>query len=334
MMLTSGLSGFRVVACCDLDIAKARDMAATFSARVYTDVTTMLSEAKPDLVCVLTPSGTHYALATQALAAGCHILVEKPPAMIPAQVEDLSNYASQMRRMAGVMFQNRFNPAMRALKQAFDAGRFGKLVSATVRVRWCRTQDYYDDAWHGTWAQDGGVINQQAIHHVDALGWICGPIKSVSARATRRANVLEAEDTMVASLEFAGGALGTIEATTAARPRDFEASLSVVGETGMAVIGGIALNRIETWTFVAPNEDDDKVPERFSQDVPTGYGLSHGPVLQEIFDRLRAGSITAPVTLEDGTAAVRLVHALYASDEQRRWVELSEAAVSARLGRE
>jgi predicted dehydrogenase len=139
---------------------------------------------------------------------------------------------------------------------------------------------------------------------------------------------------MVASLEFAGGALGTIEATTAARPRDFEASLSVVGETGMAVIGGIALNRIETWTFVAPNEDDDKVPERFSQDVPTGYGLSHGPVLQEIFDRLRAGSITAPVTLEDGTAAVRLVHALYASDEQRRWVELSEAAVSARLGRE
>ena len=332
MLTERGVTGFRIVGCCDLDPAKARDMAQTFDAQAYTDGDAMLAGAKPDLVCVLTPSGTHHAMACKALAAGCHVLVEKPVTLIPAQVEELANYASQMRRMATVMFQNRFNPAIRALKEAYDAGRFGKLVTATIRVRWCRTQDYYDDEWHGTWAQDGGVINQQAIHHVDALGWICGGIKSVSAKATRRLNDLEAEDTMVASVEFANGALGTIEATTSARPRDFEASLSVVGEKGMVLVGGIALNRIDTWTFVEPQPGDDTVPERCSQDVPTGYGLSHATVLQEIFDRLRAGSNAAPVPVEDAGRAVWLVHALYASDEQRRWVDMAERAVSARLG--
>jgi predicted dehydrogenase len=333
MLTERGVTGFRVVGCCDPEIAKARDMAATFGAQAYADADAMLAEARPDLVCVLTPSGTHYEQACRALAAGCHVIVEKPVTLVPDQVEALANYASQMRRMATVMFQNRFNPAIRALKQAYDAGRFGRIVSATIRVRWCRTQDYYDDDWHGTWAQDGGVINQQAIHHVDALEWICGPVKSVSAAATRRLNDLEAEDTMVASVAFANGALGTIEATTAARPRDFEASLSVVGEKGMVVVGGIALNRIETWTFVDSRPDDDSVPQRCSQDVPTGYGLSHATVLQEVFDRLRAGSIEPPVPVEDAGRAVWLVHGLYASDEQRRWVDMAERTVSARLGR-
>ena len=110
-------------------------------------------------------------------------------------------------------------------------------------MRWCRLQDYYEDGWHGTWKYDGGVINQQAIHHVDALNWLLGPVDSLTATITNRLNNLEAEDTLVSIMKFENGALGTIEATTAARPEDFEASLSVVGENGMVLVGGIALNK-------------------------------------------------------------------------------------------
>ena len=195
---------------------------------------------------------------------------------------ELARLANEKKLMIGVAFQNRFNPAICCLRNAVQHKLFGRVISATIRLRLCRYQDYFEDGWHGTWSQDGGVINQQAIHHVDVLNWLIGPVDTVCATITNRLNKLEAEDTMVACLRFSDGALGTIEATTAARPRDFEASLSIVGENGMAQVGGIALNRIETWQFIKVEPEDDKIPERFSQEVPNGYGLSHGPMLSLI----------------------------------------------------
>ena len=174
--------------------------------------------------------------------------------------------------MLGVAFQNRLNPAILKLSEAVNNNRFGKITTGTIRLRWCREQEYYEDGWHGTWAQDGGVINQQAIHHVDALNWLLGPVDSVCATMGNRKNQLEAEDTMVAILRFASGAMGTIEATTAAT-KDVEASLSIIGETGMAVVGGIALNKIEVWDFEKPVHGDEEAKQTHSQEVPSGYGL-------------------------------------------------------------
>jgi predicted dehydrogenase len=234
--------------------------------------------------------------------------------------------------MYGVAFQNRFNPAIIALEKAINANRFGKIITATIRLRWCRFQEYYEDGWHGTWAQDGGVINQQAIHHVDAINWLIGPIVSVSATISNRLNKLEAEDTLVAIMRFSNGALGTIEATTAARPEDFEASLSVVGEKGMALIGGIALNKVKTWEFIEPTEEDKRVPEKYSQEVKTGYGISHGPLLQKVIDSLRNDCITPPISASDSIQTTRFVHAIYRSDELQGWVSLSDNPISTRLG--
>jgi predicted dehydrogenase len=235
--------------------------------------------------------------------------------------------------MYGTAFQNRLNPAIIALEKALRQNRFGKIITATIRLRWCRYQGYYEDGWHGTWSQDGGVINQQAIHHVDALNWLLGPIESINATITNRLNDLEAEDTLVAIMKFENGALGTIEATTAARPEDFEASLSVVGEEGMVLIGGIALNKIETWKFVEYVSEDEFIPSQYSQEVETGYGISHGPLLQNIIDTLQSGEVNSLVPAEDAIDTARVVHALYRSDEEQCWVKLADNPVSNRLGK-
>jgi predicted dehydrogenase len=321
-----------MVGCCDIIANRREEFARHFKIEAFNDFEKMLITTLPDLVLILTPSGRHYVHSKIALQRGVHVLVEKPITMLPTQASELAELANARNLMYGVVFQNRLNPAMRLLKEAIGLNRFGRIVTATVRLRWCRFQDYYEDGWHGTWAEDGGVINQQAIHHVDALNWLFGPVVSVCAATANRLNKLEAEDTLVAALRFENGALGTIEATTAARPEDYEASLSVVGEKGLAIIGGIALNKVETWRFVELQTGDRENPQLFSQEVPNGYGLSHGSVLQEVIDTLSSDKINPPISAQDAIRTAELVHALYRSDELGGWVSLSDNPVSARLG--
>lgn len=327
------LKGARVAAVCDLVPRLADQAASHLNAEPIYEMEQLLARNDVDVVLVATESGNHFRHVRQALDAGKHVVVEKPPALIPDEIIKNEEAASNKTLMYAPVFQNRFNPAMRILKEHFDRGRFGKLVLATVRLRWCRYQDYYEDGWHGTWKMDGGVINQQAIHHVDALQWVCGPVHEVSAMQSNALNRMEAEDTTVANVKFEDGALGVIEATTAARPEDFEASLSVVGEKGFVVVNGIALNWIDTWQFVDSLPEDETIPEQFSQKVPTGYGLSHGPLLQEIVNRIAQGRTDPPITGSDCVPTVNLVHALYRSAETGGIVRLRDGLLSSRLGK-
>lgn len=333
MFDSSAVSGFEIVGVCDKDSEASNLLASHWNCESFDNISSLLYKSDAKLVLVLTPSGLHFEHVKQALEAHCHVLVEKPATMIPSDAGMLVELAKKKNLMLGVAFQNRLNPAIQCLNQAVTQNRFGQITTATIRLRWCRYQDYYNDGWHGTWKNDGGVINQQAIHHVDALNWLMGPIDSVCAAFENRINNLEAEDTMVAILRFKNGALGTIEATTAARPRDFEASLSVVGEKGIAVIGGVGLNIVETWEFTNPIPEDSLAKSVYSRDVPNGYGLSHGPLLQEIIDTLRRGEITAPVTVEDSIVTNELIHALYRSAEIGGWVELENKPISSKLGK-
>jgi predicted dehydrogenase len=297
------LKDARIIAVCDRVQQRADQVATALGADAVYDGDDLLVRPDLDAILVATESGKHFRHARTVLAAGKHVIVEKPPALIPDEISAAVDLAKKKGLMYAVIFQNRLNPAMEILKETFLQGRFGEMVLATIRLRWFRYQEYYEDGWHGTWAMDGGVINQ-----------------------------LEAEDTTAAVVKFENGALGVIEATTAARPEDFEASISIVGEEGMAVIGGIALNQIDTWQFVRPIEDDLVIPERCSQNVPTGYGLSHGPLMQEIVDRLNQGRIEPPITGADVVPTVRLVHAIYKSQETNGWTRLSDQPLSMRLG--
>lgn len=327
------LTDTKVIIVCDKVKELAEKAAAQLGAIPLYNADDMLQRNDVDVILIATESGKHYNHTQKALEAGKHVIVEKPPALIPKEILENEELAMGKGLMYAVIFQNRLNPAVQILKKEFDKGRFGKLVLATIRLRWCRYQDYYEDGWHGTWKMDGGVISQQAIHHIDALQWICGSVTDVNALQSNALNRLEAEDTTVATVKFRNGALGVIEATTAARPDDFEASISIVGEKGIAVIGGIALNEIQTWRFVKERPEDQSIPEKYSQDVPTGYGLSHGPLLQEIVNRLAEGRIDPPITGSDSMPTVSLVHALYRSTEIGGWVKMSDNPISDRLGK-
>lgn len=322
-----------VTAVCDHVKDRADQRATQLGAAPLYDMDELLARVDVDAVAILTESGRHAEHAERVLKSAKHVIVEKPPAMHMDQVSKCERMAAERRLMYAVILQNRFNPAMKALKSAFAAGRFGRPVLATIRLRWCRFQEYYEDGWHGTWKLDGGVISQQAIHHLDAIQWVCGPVDEAVCAQSNALNRLEAEDTTVATLRFRDGFLGAIEATTAARPEDLEASISVLGEKGSVVIGGIALNEVQVWQFAEARPEDERAGMMFSQKVPTGYGLSHGPLLQEIADRILAGRTDPPITGTDSLDALRLIHGLYASAERGGWVKLSDTTRSNRLGR-
>ena len=260
-----------IVACCDLQTLFASNLAQSFSANAYTDLDIMLKDENLDFVLVLTPSGLHYEHCKKILLNSISVIVEKPICLIPEQAFELDSLAKSKNIFISSVFQNRYNPAILKLKNHLDEDGFGALITASVRLRWCRYQEYYEDGWHGTWKMDGGVICQQAIHHIDALRWILGPVESVCARMSNQVNKLEAEDTLVGLIKFKSGCLSTIELTTAARPKDFEASISIVGEKGMAQVGGIALNKIDTWDFIDQADSFEKVSNNCN--LPRAFGL-------------------------------------------------------------
>jgi len=231
-----------------------------------------------------------------------------------------------------VVKQNRFNVPVVKACEALDAGRFGRLVLGTVRVRWCRDQSYYDqDAWRGTWAYDGGVLANQASHHIDMLEWFFGDVVSVHARATTALVKIEAEDTAIATLRFRNGALGIIEATTAVRPKDLEGSLSILGEKGAVEIAGFAVNQIRHWRFVGELESDKEIVENYSVNPPNVYGFGHQAYYEHVVDCLQNQS-PALVDGFQGRKSLELISALYESIETGREVALRFSPQLCRLG--
>jgi predicted dehydrogenase len=285
-----------------------------------------------DVVTVLTPSGAHARDTVDVARLGKHVVVEKPMAL---NIDDADLMIEECDRAGVRLFvvkQNRYNRAVQALRRALDAGRLGKLVMGTVRVRWCRKQSYYDqDPWRGTWAHDGGVFCNQASHHIDLLEWMMGVPETVFARSATALADIEAEDTGAAIFRFRGGALGIVEATTATRPKDLEGSLSLLGEKGAVVIGGFAANRIETWAFEAMSEEDEQIVADANCPPPDVSGFGHIPFLNNVVDCIRNDSPALVDGLE-GRRSLELITAIYESIETGREVTLRFRPEKCRLG--
>lgn len=224
-LLSGVVHGAQLVAVCDVNPEKAREFGEKYGVGWFTDMAEMMTRSSPDVVSVLTPSGLHCQHVLQLAPYGKHIVVEKPMALTLDDADAMISACDTYGCRLFVVKQNRFNVPVVKLREAMEEKRFGKLVMGTVRVRWCRTQAYYDmDAWRGTWELDGGVLTNQASHHVDLLEWMMGDVESVFARSTTALVNIESEDTAIAVLKFRNGALGCIEATTATRPKDLEGS--------------------------------------------------------------------------------------------------------------
>ena len=324
---------YEVIACCDVDKKKSTYVGNIFSCRSYNNIEKFVKHKEMEVVVILTKSGQHYEHSKICMLNGLNVIVEKPLSLRIEHAEDLINISSETGKFCSSIFQNRLNPAVEVTKNAFEKNRFGNLVSVSVRLRWCRLQEYYDDGWHGTWAQDGGVTNQQAIHHVDALTWICGNAKSVSAMSARRANDLQAEDTLVAAIELENGGLATLELTTAARPKDLEASITITGTKGVVKIGGVALNKIEQWSFQDSVDSEKEVTDQYSEEVDNVYGISHYRQLKKIYQTFRNGQMDKiPFLAKECIHTLRLIHSIYASEEKGRKIHLSEQLSSSKLG--
>jgi predicted dehydrogenase len=317
----------KVVACCDLLEDKAKELAKKMNCRAYTNYHEMFAQEKIDLITMATPTGAHYEHVKDILSHyRVHILLEKPMVLRLSQAREIKELADKQGVQIFPVYQNRFNKSVQRVKKALNDGELGDIALATVRVRWCRPQRYYDlAAWRGTFSMDGGAYVNQGIHFMDVLRYLAGEIEEVNSLFGQLGAKLEAEDTGVSLLKFHNGALGQLEITMAARPDDFEASVSIVGSKGLAVLGGLCSNKLIT--FSSRPEDETA----FSEEVPIVYGFGHKELYRRVVKTLLEGD-PAPIEFADGLETIRLLHALYRSNEERRWVKLNENVESFRLG--
>ncbi|MEH2526343.1 MULTISPECIES: Gfo/Idh/MocA family protein [unclassified Bradyrhizobium] len=326
------IPGAELVAVCDEVRERADAIAAKFNVPAFYDIDDFLGRKDIQAVSVLTPSGMHPAHVIAAAKAGKHVIVEKPMALRLEDADAMIRACDAAAVKLFVVKQNRFNVPVVKAREALDAGRFGRLVLGTVRVRWCRDQAYYDqDKWRGTWAYDGGVLANQASHHIDMLEWFFGDVVSVHARAATALVNIETEDTAVATLKFKNGALGIIEATTAIRPKDLEGSLSILGEKGAVEIAGFAVNKIRHWHFTEELAADKDVIEKFSVNPPNVYGFGHQAYYEHVIKCLNNQS-SALVDGLQGRKSLELISALYESIETGKEVSVNFVPQLCRLG--
>lgn len=319
-------------AVCDIDLDKAKALGQKYELPFYTDYKQMLEKEKIDVVSILTPSGLHAEHVLGITPYHKHIVVEKPMALTLDDADAMIQSCVSHGVRLFVVKQNRFNVPVQKMRQALEAGRFGKMVMGTVRVRWCRTQAYYDqDPWRGTWALDGGVLMNQASHHIDLLEWCLGEPVSVFAKARTALVNIEAEDTAVVIISFKSGAIGVVEATTATRPKDLEGSISLLGEKGSVEIGGFAVNEMKNWNFCNPKPEDEEVRNRYSVNPPDVYGFGHQVYYEHVVDCIINNKPQLVDGLE-GRKSLELISAIYESIETGKEVYLRFNPRRCRLG--
>ena len=309
---------------CDIIVDKAKALASQYHVPYFNDYHEMCQATNPDVLVVLTESGNHPKHVIELSKYGKPIVVEKPISLRVGDGIDMIEACKASGSQLFVVKQNRFNRPILKLREAVESGRFGRITLGTVRVRWCRHQSYYDqDDWRGTWSMDGGVLTNQASHHIDMLQWMLGDVSEVAGVGGTQMASIEAEDTATVSLRFTSGAIGAIEATTAARPKDQEGSISILGENGLAEVAGIAMNEIRTWQFIEAMEIDTGIPKDYSTNPPNVYGYGHMEFYQHIINCITNG-IRSDIDGNEGIKTVRIINAIYESMRLNKFIKLRD----------
>jgi len=311
----------QLVAVCDTDRAAREAAAASTGVPAYASLGAMLSECDADVVVLCTPSGQHAAQTVQVAAAGRHVITEKPMATRWADGKLMVEACDAANVRLFVVKQNRRNATVQLLKQAVDQKRFGRIYMVTLNVFWSRPQSYYDGArWRGTWEFDGGALMNQASHYVDLLDWLIGPVESVQAYTATLARDIQVEDTAVVGIRWRSGALGSINATMLTYPKNYEGSITVLGESGTVRVGGVAVNRIEHWEFAKPDPADAQVEEA-SYATSSVYGFGHSLYYDNVIRTLR-GETDAETDGREGLRSLEVLIASYLSARDGRRVAL------------
>lgn len=311
----------KLVAVCDIVPERAREAGEKYNADWYTDYDEILKRDDIDVISVCTPSGLHPEHGIKAARKGINVISEKPMAISLAGADALIKACDDSKVQLFVVKQNRLNTTSQLLKRAVDRGRFGKIYLAQSNVFWQRPQSYYAQAkWRGTWEFDGGSFMNQASHYIDALLWLLGPADHVMAETATMERKIETEDTGSAIIKFRSGVIGTINVTMLTYPKNFEGSITILGEKGTAKLGGVAINKIEKWEF-EDYDDDDRLIEEANYTPPNIYGLGHLPYYKNVIEVLN-GNEEANTDGRSGRKSLELIIAIYKSAQSGQKVAL------------
>jgi len=321
--------GAKLVACYDRAPEAAKRFAKEVGCEAYSDLDEMLASPEVDIVSVATPSGAHMEPAVAAARAGKHVIIEKPLEITLKRCDRIIRECEKAGVKLSSIFPSRFHDSSIKMRKAVDAGRFGRLTLGDAYVKWFRTQEYYDSgAWRGTWKLDGGgALMNQAIHTVDLLTWLMGPVDEIQAQtATLAHKRIEVEDVATATLKFANGALGVIEASTAAYP-GYLKRIELHGNEGTAVLEE---EDIKTWDFAKKSRSDAAILKAMQSSKSSGGGAAdpsaighHGHTMQfRDFVKAIKTDGTPAVDGHEGRRSVEIILAIYKSAMSGKTVKL------------
>ena len=320
----SAIAGTQIVAVHGGNTARGKRLAAAYNAAAYDELDAFLAHRPMDVVAIGSPSGLHADQAIAACRQGLHVLVEKPIDISVEKADALVAAADDAGVKLGVFFQDHVQPDLLRLHEAVSAGRLGRLLLASARVKWYRPPEYYTQSrWRGTWALDGGgALMNQGIHTADLLLWLMGPVRRVAARTATSLHAIEVEDTVIALLELASGALATLEATTAAFP-GYRRRLELTGTEGTAVIEHdrlVAADLRHPADDLAGRAADDQNASASSPVVSDARG--HQRLFEDFFDAIETGR-EPRCSGRYARRSVALVQAIYEAGRTGTWVEVS-----------
>ncbi|MDR2610381.1 MAG: Gfo/Idh/MocA family oxidoreductase [Clostridiales Family XIII bacterium] len=330
-VLAARNNGLEIVGLCDVLPEKIETLAgkgfpdADEGANIprYTGYNEMIEKERPELVSIATESGSHAEIALSCIEKGIPVIIEKPMAMNMKDAGAIIRASEEKGVKVSACHQNRFNTAVRELRAALEAGRFGKLSHGSIHVRWNRNKDYYTQApWRGTWVEDGGALMNQCIHGIDLLRWMMGDEIDEVYGATRQRfhTYLEAEDLGMAVVKFKNGAIATIEGTTNVYPKNLEETLYIFGESGTVKIGGTSTNTIDVWEFADETESDSR-NKGLEEQTSNVYGNGHTLLFKDMIEAIREDR-EPYVDAHAGRNALELVLAIYKSMKEGAPVKL------------
>jgi UDP-N-acetyl-2-amino-2-deoxyglucuronate dehydrogenase len=297
--------------------APVRERAERFASRhggvPFDSLEQMLAWRPLDIVAIGTPSGLHAEHGMAAAVRGLHVLVEKPIDVTAARADALIDAAANAGVTLGVIFQDRLKPDVLRLKTLVQRGRLGTPILANARVKWYRPPSYYrDSSWRGTRSLDGGgALINQGVHTVDLLLWLFGPVRRVFAKTIAGLHAIEVEDTAVAVLEFANGAIGTLEAATSAYP-GYSRQIELTGSNGTVKLAGDHLVAVD----LKDARDDEAASDQGATPSAASPVVTDPADHARVFeDFIRAVEERRPPCCDGagGRRSVRLVEAMYES---------------------
>ena len=326
-----GVPGLEPVGVCGSNAGKVRALGSTYGLIVAPDLASLLDQTPLDIVCIGSPSGVHADEIALAAARGAHIICEKPLDITVERVDTAIEAVDRAGVTLGVFFQDRCTPAFLEARQAIAGGRLGQVLLVDARVKWYRGPEYYANApWRGTPALDGGgALMNQGIHTVDLLLWLLGDVAQVHARAATLLHGIPVEDTLVASLLFANGALGTLQATTAAYP-GYPRRVEITGTEGTLTIEH---DRLAGWDLKSGRIEGATAASatRSASTAVVADATPHQRVVADFVEALRTGRRPA-CDAREGRRSIVLAEALYQSARTGTATEVPGSPVQAGSG--